>query len=46
MEFRFEVAEILRRYYAIQVTNLNHEVASNGQIEINFMHNTLTRSAR
>jgi glutamine synthetase len=45
MEFRFEVAEILRRYYAIQVTNLNHEVASNGQIEINFMHNTLTRSA-
>jgi glutamine synthetase len=45
MEFRFEVAEILRRYHAIQVTNLNHEVASNGQIEINFMHNTLTRSA-
>jgi glutamine synthetase len=45
MEFRFEVAEILRRYYDIQVTNLNHEVASNGQIEINFMHNTLTRSA-
>jgi glutamine synthetase len=45
MEFRFEVAEILSRYYSIQVTNLNHEVASNGQIEINFMHNTLTRSA-
>ena len=45
LEFRFEVAEILRRYYAIQVTNLNHEVASNGQIEINFMHDTLTRSA-
>jgi glutamine synthetase len=45
MEFRFEVAEMLRRYYDIHVTNLNHEVASNGQIEINFMHNTLTRSA-
>jgi glutamine synthetase len=45
LEFRFEVAETLRRYYAIQVTNLNHEVASNGQIEINFMHDTLTRSA-
>jgi glutamine synthetase len=45
MELRFEVAEILRRYYSIQVTNLNHEVASNGQIEINFMHSTLTRSA-
>ncbi len=45
MEFRFEVAEILRRYYYVHVTNLNHEVASNGQIEINFMHDTLTRSA-
>src|ERR687891_2731500 len=45
MEFRFEVAEILKKYYAIQVTNLNHEVASNGQIEINFMHNTLTKTA-
>jgi glutamine synthetase len=43
--FRFEVAEILTRYYDIDVTNLIHEVASNGQIEINFMHNTLTRSA-
>lgn len=45
MEFRFVVAEILTKYYAIDVTNLNHEVASNGQIEINFTHNTLTRSA-
>jgi glutamine synthetase len=36
LEFRFEVSEILTRYYSIHVTNLNHEVASNGQIEINF----------
>jgi len=43
--FRFEVSEILIRYYDIDVTNLMHEVASNGQIEINFKHNTLTRSA-
>jgi|SRR5215469_1624949 len=27
LEFRFEVADILRKYYSIQVTNLNHEVA-------------------
>jgi glutamine synthetase len=45
MEFRFVVSEILTKYYTINVTNLNHEVASNGQIEINFAHNTLTRSA-
>jgi glutamine synthetase len=45
LEFRFEVSEILTRYYSIHVTNLNHEVASNGQIEINFLHDTLTRSA-
>ena len=45
MEFRFVVSEILTKYYAIDVTILNHEVASNGQIEINFTHNTLTRSA-
>jgi glutamine synthetase len=45
VEFRFEVAEILTRYYSINVTNLNHEVASNGQIEINFMHDSITRSA-
>jgi glutamine synthetase len=44
-EFRFEVAEILKKYYFIKVTNLIHEVASNGQIEINFMHSTLTKSA-
>jgi glutamine synthetase len=43
--FRFEIAEILTRYYDINVTNLIHEVASNGQIEINFAHDTLTRSA-
>jgi glutamine synthetase len=43
--FRFEVAETLTRYYDIEVTNLIHEVASSGQIEINFAHSTLTRSA-
>ena len=45
MEFRLVVSEILIKYYAINVTNLDHEVASNGQIEINFTHSTLTRSA-
>jgi glutamine synthetase len=45
MEFRFKVADILKKYYSIIATNLNHEVASNGQIEINFMHNTLTKTA-
>ena len=44
LEFRFEVAEILKNYY-IKVTNLNHEVSSSGQIEINFVHNTLTKAA-
>jgi glutamine synthetase len=43
--FRFEVAETLTRYYDIDVTNLIHEVASSGQIEINFAHSTLTQSA-
>jgi glutamine synthetase len=43
--FRIEVAEILTKYYDIDVTNLIHEVASSGQIEINFAHSTLTRSA-
>ena len=45
--FRFEVADILTRYYDndIDVTNLIHEVASSGQIEINFKHNTLTRTS-
>ena len=45
VEFRFKVADILKKYYSITATNLNHEVASNGQIEINFMHNTLTKTA-
>ena len=45
MEFRFKVADILKKYHSIIATNLNHEVASNGQIEINFMHNTLTKTA-
>jgi len=45
MELRFEVAEILKKNYLINVTNLNHEVASSGQIEINFMHSTLTKAA-
>jgi glutamine synthetase len=45
VEFRFHVAEILKKYYSIEVTNLNHEVASGGQIEINFNHSGLTESA-
>jgi glutamine synthetase len=45
IEFRFEVANILKQYYDINVTNMNHEVASSGQIEINFMHDYLTQSA-
>jgi glutamine synthetase len=45
LELRFEVAKILKNNYSIRVTNLNHEVASSGQIEINFMHNTITRAA-
>lgn len=45
MELRFEAAEILKKNYLINVTNLNHEVASSGQIEINFMHSTLTKAA-
>ncbi len=45
VELRFEVAEILKKNYLIKVTNLNHEVASSGQIEINFMHSTLTKAA-
>lgn len=44
-EFRFEVANLLKKYYGIKVTNLNHEVASTGQIEINFMHSKLTNAA-
>ena len=45
LEFRFEVAEILKKFYAIDVTNANHEVASGGQIEINFTHASLTQAA-
>jgi glutamine synthetase len=45
VEFRFHVAEILIKHYSIKVTNLNHEVASGGQIEINFNHGGLTESA-
>ncbi len=45
IEFRFEVATILEKYYNIDVTNLNHEVASSGQMEINFMHDYITKSA-
>jgi glutamine synthetase len=45
VELRFQVAEILQNRYSIKVTNLNHEVASSGQIEINFEHSTLTKAA-
>ena len=45
IEFRFEVANIIKSCFDIDVTNLNHEVASSGQIEINFMHNYITKSA-
>jgi glutamine synthetase len=45
VEFRFQVAEMLKKYYSIEVSNLNHEVASGGQIEINFNHSGLTESA-
>ena len=45
LELRFEVAEVLKNNYSIKVTNLNHEVASSGQIEINFMHSTITKAA-
>jgi glutamine synthetase len=44
-DLRFEVADVLTQFYRIDVTNLIHEVASNGQIEINFVHDTLTRTA-
>lgn len=44
-EFRFEVSNILKKYFDIDVTNMNHEVASSGQIEINFMHSYLTKTA-
>ena len=44
-DLSIEVADVLTQYYQINVTNLIHEVASNGQIEINFMHDTLMRTA-
>lgn len=45
MELRFEVAEVMKKNYLFKVTNLNHEVASGGQMEINFIHSTVTRAA-
>jgi glutamine synthetase len=45
LELRFEVAKVLKNNYSIEVTNLNHEVASSGQMEINFMHSTITKAA-
>lgn len=45
VELRFEVADVLKNYYSVKVTNLNHEVASSGQMEINFMHSTITEAA-
>ncbi|MFL6512687.1 MAG: type I glutamate--ammonia ligase [Nitrososphaera sp.] len=45
LDLRFEVAEILKNNYHFKVTQLNHEVASSGQIEINFMHSTMTEAA-
>jgi glutamine synthetase len=45
LEMRFEIARVLEKHYSIRVTNLNHEVASAGQIEINFMHSALTKAA-
>jgi glutamine synthetase len=45
LELRFEVAEVMRKNYSFKVTQLNHEVASGGQMEINFMHSTITRAA-
>ena len=45
LELRFEAAKVLRKNHRINVTNMNHEVASSGQMEINFMHSSLTKSA-
>ena len=45
LELRFEIARTLKNNYSIKVTNLNHEVASSGQIEINFTHSTITNAA-
>jgi glutamine synthetase len=45
LDLRFEVAEILKKNYLLKVTQLNHEVASSGQMEINFTHSTITKAA-
>jgi len=45
LELRFEIAEMMKKYYQLKVTNLNHEVASSGQMEINFMHSAITKAA-
>jgi len=45
LELRFEAAKVLEKNYRIKVTNMNHEVASSGQMEINFKHSTITNSA-
>lgn len=45
LELRFEAAKVLKKNYLIKVTNMNHEVASSGQMEINFIHSSLTKSA-
>jgi glutamine synthetase len=45
LELRFEVAQVMKKYYFLNVTHLNHEVASSGQMEINFLHNTITTAA-
>lgn len=45
LELRFEAAKVLKKNYLIKVSNMNHEVASSGQMEINFMHSSLTKSA-
>ena len=45
LELRFEIAEVMKKNYSIKVTHLNHEVASSGQMEINFTHSTITKAA-
>lgn len=43
--FRFEVANVLSKFHSIKTTNINHEVASSGQIEINFLFDSPTKTA-
>jgi glutamine synthetase len=45
VDLRFEISKLLKSNYSINVTNLNHEVASSGQMEINFLHDTIARAA-